>query len=493
MKRFGRRRFLKAAAAASAAALVPGTLDALLAGVAHGATARAAGYGPLVQDPQGLLDLPAGFHYRALSAAIMAPKTDPRFADRLDGGDPVPARHDGMATFAGEGGVTILVRNHELDPGQEPVVDPGARRRYDRLGTGGTTTLWIDADRNLKRSFASLAGTIRNCAGGPTPWGSWLTCEECTYMPGPPDRAVHDRRPDVAERHGYVFEVDAHAERLVEPVPIKAMGRFYHEAVAVDPRTGFVYLTEDRVDGLLYRYRPDVVTSGAKRPAELAVGDLAKGGKLEALRIVTRPAAITRNWAEGQPIFPRGKHFDVEWLAIADTDPEVDMERDSEETSIDDPLQRPPRTAPGSMRAQGFRLGAAQFARAEGCCWHGRSLYLCCTNGGREKAGQVWRLDPDDRRLTLLAEPDDRALLDGPDNVCVAANGDLVVCEDGRGDQFVVGLTGHGRFYPIARNAHNQSEFAGACWSPDHRTLFFNIQDPGVTFAVWGPWDERRA
>ncbi len=91
------------------------------------------------------------------------------------------------------------------------MLDPKGRRRYDRLGTGGTTTLWVDGQRNLVRSFASLAGTFRNCAGRPTPWRSWLSAEECVYMPGPLDPRVDDRRPDVAERHGYVFEVEAGA------------------------------------------------------------------------------------------------------------------------------------------------------------------------------------------------------------------------------------------------------------------------------------------
>jgi secreted PhoX family phosphatase len=116
--------------------------------------------------------------------------------------------------------------------------------------------LWVDSERRVVRSFPSLSGTFRNCAGGATPWGSWLSAEECTYMPGPPDPMVHDKRPDVSRRHGYIYEVDSRAEGLVDPVPIVAMGRFYHEAVAVDPSTGFVYLTEDRDDGLLYRYRP---------------------------------------------------------------------------------------------------------------------------------------------------------------------------------------------------------------------------------------------
>jgi len=267
------------------------------------------------------------------------------------------------------------------------------------------------------------------------------------------------------------------------------MGRFYHEAVAVDPATGFVYLTEDRGDGLFYRYRPAVITSGRKRPSQLAAGDLAQGGVLEALRIPSRPGARTQNWEERA--FAIGEEFAVDWVAIPDIDPPADMERDPDDDGHD-PLERRPRTAATSMRAQGFALGATQFARHEGITFHGGSLYICATNGGRERAGQVWRLNPATQRLALLHEPDDRALLDGPDNLVVAPNGDLIVSEDGRSDDFVVGITPAGRFYQIARNAIGQSEFAGACFSPDGATLFVNIQDPGITFAIWGPWASRK-
>ena len=116
-------------------------------------------------------------------------------------------------------------------------------------------------------TFPSLSGTVRNCAGGVTPWGSWLTCEECVYLPGEKDVMNHDFTPKVSKRHGYVFEVDAHAEELVDPAPILPMGRFYHEACAVDPVTGFVYLTEDRNDGVLYRFRPAVLESGKRTVA----------------------------------------------------------------------------------------------------------------------------------------------------------------------------------------------------------------------------------
>jgi secreted PhoX family phosphatase len=482
-----RRAFLRRSAAASAGLLVQGPLQMLAARLSCAANRKAlvaAGYGPLERDPAGLLDLPKGFQYRALSMALLGSDSDPRFTQKLSNGELVPARHDGMGAFAGPGGVTVLVRNHELQPEHAPSVDPGNRRRYDRLGTGGTTTLWVDADRNLVRSFPSLSGTGRNCAGGPTPWGSWLSAEECVYMPGRPDPVVHDLHDDVTERHGYMFEVDARAEDLVDPVPIKAMGRFYHEAVAVDPATGDVYLTEDRPHGLLYRYRPDVVTSGAKKPAEIAVGDLAKGGVLEALRITDRPAALTQNWKTRA--FETGRTWTVDWVKIPVVDPDVD--------SVKPPLgQREPQAAPTSTRAQGFRLGAAQFARAEGITHHQGSIYFCATSGGREEAGQVWRLELAARRLSLLVEPDDRGLLDGPDNITPAPNGDLIVCEDGDEDDRVRGITPEGRIYTLARNAHNSSEFAGACFSPDGRTLFVNVQNPGITFAIWGPWDRRRA
>jgi len=482
---FSRRQFLRRSAAASAGLFVPGALDLLAARMAEAAgpaSLAARGYGPLKPDPAGLLDLPEGFQYRAFSTALTGSDNDKRFTQRLSNGELVPARHDGMAAFSGLAGLTVLVRNHELEPQHRPVVDPSGRRRYDRLGTGGTTTLWVDGDRNLVRSFPSLAGTFRNCAGGPTPWGSWLSAEECVYMPGPLDTRMHDPRPDVAERHGYMFEVDARAEGLVDPVPIKAMGRFYHEAVAVDPATGYVYLTEDRTDGLLYRFRPDILKRGRKRVTDMKPGDLAPGGTLEALRIVDRPAARTQNHEAAA--FAPGRGWLVDWVRIPVVDPDLDSENES--------LTRRPRAAPTSTRAQGFALGAAQFARNEGIAVHQRSLYFCATDGGRRQAGQVWRLDLATGRLSLLLEPDDLALLDGPDNLTPAPNGDLIVCEDGEDTNFVIGITPQGRLYRFARNAHNDSEFAGACFSPDGRTLFVNMQNPGITFAIWGPWEKRR-
>jgi secreted PhoX family phosphatase len=218
--------------------------------------ALAVGYGELVKDPQNLLDLPRGFSYHAFS----------RTGDTMSDGLLVPGAHDGMAAFRGPRGRTILVRNHEMQAewGGSPFgegnkllskVAPGRFYDYGKGQNpqlGGTTTLVYNTKKRvLESQFLSLAGTCRNCAGGPTPWNTWITCEE-TVMP------ANLASGGTTERdHGYNFEVPASAKiGLAMPVALKAMGRFNHEAVAVDARSGIVYQTEDRDDGLIYRFHP---------------------------------------------------------------------------------------------------------------------------------------------------------------------------------------------------------------------------------------------
>ncbi|MBD2252204.1 alkaline phosphatase PhoX [Nostoc parmelioides] len=436
---FSRRKFFTIAGATAAGTLAASPLEGLLARAAFGqVTPTTTGYGPLLADPNGLLELPAGFQYRVIS----------RTGDLMADGNPVPGAHDGMAAFPGPRNTTILVCNHELSNTSGTQVR--VPNRYDPVSRGGTTNLVVGSNRQLIKQFASLGGTIRNCAGGPTPWGSWITCEENVSVPGSSDGST--------QFHGYNFEVPANATGPVDPVPLIDMGRFNHEAIAVDPVTGIVYQTEDSGTSLFYRFIPNVP------------GKLAEGGKLEALVIKGRPKTITNNRGANSGLYPIGQKFAVEWVKIPDPNPATD-----------------------NVREQGFALGAAQFSRGEGIWYGNDELYFCCTNGGANSGGQVWRYNPRTEMIDLFVESPSREVLDAPDNICVAPFGDLILCEDGGGDQYLRGVTTKGELYNFARNALNGSEFCGACFSPDGQTMFVNIQSPGITLAIWGSWNAKRS
>lgn len=421
------------------------------------------GFGPLRSDPNSIIDLPEGFSYQVIS----------RFGDVMDDGLRVPHRPDGMATFPGPNGRTLLVRNHEVSSGaplSEGAFGPGNELRgqitddrfydagknsYPALG-GTTTVVYNTQTQQIEQQHLSLAGTIRNCAGGPTPWNSWITCEE----------SVQKANDVYAQNHGYCFEVPAQAEpSLADPVPLKEMGRFNHEAVAVDPKSGVVYLTEDRHEGLIYRYIPHTP------------GQLHKGGRLQALVIQEQQSFDTRNW-EQQAVSP-GDTLSVSWMDLEHTDaPEDDL------------------------RFRGFENGAARFARGEGM-WYGEgAVYFACTNGGEIKKGQIWRYTPSIHegssgeknqpgQLELFVEPNDGTLIRNADNITIAPWGDIVVCEDNSDQQSLDGITSDGEFYKLARNSTYNSEFAGATFSPDGSTLFVNVQHEGLTLAITGPWQQR--
>jgi secreted PhoX family phosphatase len=399
---------------------------------------RPAGFGPLLKDRHGLLDLPRGFRYRVLSEQ----------GARLADGAPVPGSADGMAAFRAPRGATVLVRNHELGDDDGPEV--AGRNPYDRAARGGTTAIVVDPDRRKLDELVLSSGTRRNCAGGRTPWGTWLTCEEISG-------------------EGQVFEVTpGDPESRLSRTPIRGMGAFSHEAVGIDPRTGVVYLTEDDFGGslppspaeepadsgaFLYRYVPD-----DRRPRP---GALHAGGSLEVLTVsegVRTPNA---------DLYSPRRRYGVVWKPVGAADPRADAE-----------------TTEGSVR----------FNRLEGAYFAGGAFWFADTAGGEERLGQLFRYLPDGLALELFYESGEAGRMNAPDNIVVTPWGDLWVAEDGEdaggesegGVNRVVGVTPRGSVYPFARLP--EGELAGPTFSPDGRTFFVNDYGAGRTFAVWGPF-----
>ncbi len=430
-----------------------------------GTASAQAGFGDTVPDPGGVIDLPADFQYR-----IISPKGSP-----LSSGGVVPGDPDGMAAFAGPSkGMTLLVRNHEQragDPNPVPQKNP-----YDPAGPGGTTGILVDSNRKEISDFVTSSGTINNCAGGATPWGTWITCEE-----------------DQTTNHGYAFEVDpSDPEGDLSKTPIRGMGFFSHEAVDIDPATSIAYLTEDDFRGdipddpndeiladytndetdpatgqpgtgarvsFLYRYIPE---DTSQKP-----GALQKGGKLQALTIDQRPNYNV------DLAFP-DDIFQVVWKDVNPEEPHEGAED----------------------------VGAARFNRLEGAYFAGGTFWFDDTQGGEKRLGQIFRLFPSGGygdtgdKLELFYEGSDSNNMESPDNIVVTPWGDLWFAEDETiegGDMMnrVVGITPEGETYVFARNRKSDSEFAGPTFAPDGRTFFVNMQGDGLTFAIWGPFARR--
>jgi uncharacterized protein len=476
-------------------------------------------YGPIapVKDLNTglfLLQLPKGFSYRSFSWT----------GDLMNDGQRVLPRHDGMGVVktmrVGRGTDQFLIRNHEngLGPIQNVVGNPGAI--YDTATDTNGNGSWGGCDvlrvRNgqLIDHRQTIAGTVINCAGGITGWGTWLTCEE--FFTG-------TALPTGFKKHGYVFECSANPMETVA-TPIVGMGRFSHEATARDPVTGYVYETEDdRNKAGFYRYKPNNTS--------MQYGALAQGGTLQAAKVVGLEGANLIALGGAQPKTPTmvGQEFEIEWVDIENPDADAGTTND---------------TGFGSNAAQSLEIrsagasgpylearskGALRMCRGEGIWWATNSMFIVDTNFGYSSdnrpgrgLGAIWeytpsRTNPERGTLKLIYTALARVAGNNPDNITVSPRGGLLTCDDGAAaidafgeGQRLMGYSAAGEAYIFGKNNaqlsptdiagmgrseefieatdHRDNEFCGACFDPTGRTLFVNMQTPGITFAISGPW-----
>lgn len=429
------------------------------------------GFGPLLHRAGDVLSLPKGFVSKVIS------KKGNIMSDGLFS----PGYHDGMGIFSWKDGKVLLIRNHELSPGSyakgpfgetNELIDKIERDRFydfakggDRICVGGTTTMiYNEQQQKVELEYLSLIGTVRNCSGGKTPWNSWITCEETAFR-------KDDENGSLEKNHGYNFEIPATDKiGLIDPIPIKAMGRFVHESAAIHPATGIVYQTEDEGNGLVYRFIPNAT-------GELQSGSLHKGGRLQCLVIDEWKSADTRNHKDQKTDrLPEKKSFNVSWMDLDNID-----EHDND------------------LRLRGHKKGAAIFSNGEGMTYGKDEVFFTASSGGITGSGQIFKYVPSKYEgqpqekespgtLELFIESRSNDTFRYCDNITVAPWGDVIICED-NADARIIGITQAGKAYIIAQNiGYRESEFAGPVFSPSGETLFVNIQVPGLTLAITGPW-----
>jgi len=373
---------------------------ALAVPVAHAGGAD--DFGPLQPPDSNGLRLPPGFSSRVVAETGMpVPGTGHSWHPNPDGG----------ATFVAGPGGWIYVSNSETT-----------------ASGGGVGAIRFSASGAIVDAYSILSGTTRNCAGGPTPWGTWLSCEEVNG--------------------GEVWECDPYtpgSPGWVRP----ALGRFNHEAAAVDPTHSQVYLTEDQIDGLLYRFTPDYypsLDSGVMEVAEiLGAGAIQPG--------------VARKLA---------------WHVV----PEPSPSGGGVQSSTHNPIE---------ARATRYQVtSATQFNGGEGCWYRGGWVFFATKGDNR-----VWQLDTVNNEISILYDlaTSSTPVLANVDNVFGASTGDVYVAED-PGDLQIVALTPTGGVKPIVQvTGQSGTEICGPALSPDGTRLYFSSQrNPGRTYEVLGPF-----
>ena len=403
MRAVSRREFVRSGAAGFGAFLGLPALAGCASGPSGPTEAGTSGsadpisrLGPL-QAPDGNgVRLPAGFTSRVVARSGQPPAPGSRF---LWHGAP-----DGGATYPVTGGGWIYVSNSEMGP-----------------GASGVGALRFDATGGIVDAYSILSGTTRNCAGGKFPANRWLSCEE---------------NGDI----GLVYECDVTGAAAAVARP--ALGRFNHEAVTLDTAGNVLYLTEDRTDGGLYRFRPSALT--AQGTPDLAAGTL-----------------------EVAQVLGQGPEGTLAWHTVPDPQGRSTPTR----------YQVPEMT---------------RFNGGEGIYYRGGRVYFVTKGDDR-----VWAYTVASTTLVVLydARTSLSPVLTGVDGLEISAEGDVLVTEDG-GDMQIVAITPKGALVPVVQVVgHDLSEVTGAAFSPDYRRLYFSSQRgatgsslDGVTFEVTGPF-----